>query len=198
MKRSTKAAQVRSVDRRRQASTDPKRSGRGRGISDTELLVVIDATEASERALQYVGRFCAGRRRIGVHLAYIASRLPPELLEFGGSERAKSEDQLESKLRGLQRRWMAVADRKGERILSTACATLRRAGVGAASIRTCMSSPRDARRAVDEVLLLAREEQCSTIVVGHRAHAWFRGLGGGHLTEQLVRHAKGRAIWVID
>ena len=51
---------------------------------------------------------------------------------------------------------------------------------------------------IDEVLLLARDEACQTVVVGHRAHTWFRGLGGGHLAEQLVRTAKGLAVWVID
>jgi nucleotide-binding universal stress UspA family protein len=48
------------------------------------------------------------------------------------------------------------------------------------------------------VLLLARERQCRTVVVGHSAHSWFRGLRGGHLAEQLVRSAKGFAVWVID
>jgi nucleotide-binding universal stress UspA family protein len=51
---------------------------------------------------------------------------------------------------------------------------------------------------VDEVLLLARDHACGTVVVGHRAHSWFRGLGGGHLAEQLVRSANGLAVWVID
>ncbi len=48
------------------------------------------------------------------------------------------------------------------------------------------------------VLLMARNEGCRTVVVGHRAHTWFHGLGGGHLAEQLVRSAMGFAVWVID
>jgi malic enzyme len=64
-------------------------------------------------------------------------------------------------------------------------------------ISAYVSSPLDARTAVDEVLLLAREQRCGTVVVGHRAHSWLRGLGGGDLVDQLVRRAKGYAVWVI-
>jgi hypothetical protein len=35
------------------------------------------------------------------------------------------------------------------------------------------------------------------VVVGHRAHSWLRGLGDGDLVDQLVRRAKGYAVWVI-
>jgi nucleotide-binding universal stress UspA family protein len=93
---------------------------------------------------------------------------------------------------------MAINDTKPDRILSRARATLLRAGARAARIHSCVSSPLDARTFADEVLLLARDQQCGTIVVGHRAHSWFRGLGRSHLAEQLVRSAKGYAVWVVD
>jgi nucleotide-binding universal stress UspA family protein len=173
-------------------------SGGGRGIGRQKLLVVVDATDASQRALQYVGRFVAGRKGLDCHLAFIASRLPPELLESGGSELPEREEQIEANLRSEQRRWTAAVDKKATLALRGARTLLQRAGVAAARIHTCVSSPLDARRTVDELLLLARDADCRTVVVGHRAHTWFRGLGGGHLAEQLVRSAKGLAVWVID
>ncbi len=163
------------------------------------MLVVIDASEASKRVLQYMGRILAGRQAVEIHLAYIASRLPPALLETGGAERPAREEQIEAVMRSGQRRWVAAADKKAERILLAASDTLRRARVPASQIHTCVSSPLDARTAADEVLLLARDFQCRTIVVGHRAHTWFRGLvGGSDLAEQLVRSANRFAVWVID
>lgn len=171
---------------------------RVRGPNRVGLLVVVDATEASRRILHYVGKMLARHARVDVHLAYIASRLPAELLETGGSELPEREQQLEADLRSAQRRWIVIAARKPDRILRAAHAALQRAGVIAARIHSCVSSPLDARTAADEVLLLARERQCRTVVVGHSAHAWFRGLGGGHLAEQLVRSANGFAVWVID
>jgi nucleotide-binding universal stress UspA family protein len=83
-------------------------------------------------------------------------------------------------------------------VLRTARTMLQGAGVAAGDIHIGVSSPLDLRTTVDEVLLLARDHACGTVVVGHRAHSWFRGLGGGHLAEQLVRSANGLAVWVID
>lgn len=196
MKTAKLASSTRSVTRRRRGRTNA--SDHKRVIGRLKVFVVVDATDASLRALQYVGRILAGREAVDCHLAYIASRLPPELLESGGSELPEREEQIETNLRSEQRRWTAVIDKKATPVLRAARTLLQRAGVAAARIHTCVSSPLDARRAVDEVLLLARDADCRTVVVGHRAHTWFRGLGGGHLAEQLVRSAKGLAVWVID
>lgn len=175
-----------------------KKVARRRSAGELRLLVVVDGSEASKRVIRYLGSFLARRDRVAVHLTYIASRLPAELLESGGSEIPQREEQIEAELRSAQRRWMSIADAKPEPILRAACATLQRAGVATARIHSCVSSPLDVRTAADEVLMLARDQQCGTVVVGHRAHSWLRGFGGGHLAEQLVRSAKGFAVWVID
>jgi len=171
---------------------------RGRAVGRIRLLVVVDATEASKRVLQYISRILTGRDEVDICLAYLTAGLPPVLLETGGAELPRREEQIEAHMRSDQRRWMAVGDKKAERILDAARTMLLRGGVAESTIRTCVSSPLDARQAADEVLLLARDQQCRTVVVGHRAHTWLRGLAGGHLAEQLVRRAKGFAVWVID
>ncbi len=169
-----------------------------RANAPIRLLIVVDATESSRRALRYVGRIAGGRGDIEVHLAHISGRLPPALLETGGSELPEREARIEAKLRADQQRWIAGADREAGRLLDRARAALERGGVPASRIRTCASSPLDVASVPDEVLALARDEGCRTIVVGHSAHAWFAGFGGGHLAEQLVRKASGDAVWVVD
>ena len=161
------------------------------------LLVVVDGSEASKRAVRYVGQFAAGRGTVEIRLLHIASRLPPALLESGGSETTEREERIEASLHLEQSRFAESAEQRAERTFRRARAALQRAGVAARRIHTCVSSPRDVRAVVDEVLLIARDERCRTIVVGHRAHAWYQGLRGGHLADQLVRKAKGYAVWVI-
>ncbi len=129
---------------------------------------------------------------------YLEPRLPAALLESGGAESAERDQQVEASLRAEQQAWIAASNRGADRVLHSARIALERAGVARSRIRSCASSPLDAASASDEVLLLARDERCRTIVVGHRAHGWFRGLTGGHLAEQLVRRASGDTVWVVD
>jgi nucleotide-binding universal stress UspA family protein len=168
-----------------------------RRVNGVKLLVVIDATEASNRVLRYVGQLARGCDGPEFHLTYIASHVPAQFLETGGSELPEQEERLESTLRRQQRGWMAVADRKAWRILRTAQSTLQQAGVASTRIHACVSSPLDARQAADEVLLLAGDQGCRTVIVGRSAHSWFRRLSGGGLAEQILRRAKGYAVWVI-
>ena len=206
---SGRAARTTPMARVTTGTTDTKASSRRRRVAakktdhrrndDTlRLLVVVDASDESKRVLHYLGRLLAQRDRVEFLLACIASRLPAELLESGGSETSEREEEIESALRVAQSQWIAVSDRQPERILRNARATLRRAGVTAARIHSCVSSPLDVRTVAEEVLLLAGDRRCGTVVVGHSAHSWFRGLGAGHLAEQLVRSANGFAVWVID
>ena len=132
-----------------------RNAGRSRVGHQVALLVVVDGTEASTRVLEYVGRILTRRDQVDVHLAYIASRVPAALLESGGSELPEREEQLEADLRSEQRRWIAAVDTTPDRILRAAHAVLQRAGVTAARIHSCVSSPLDIRTVADEVLLLA-------------------------------------------
>jgi hypothetical protein len=53
---------------------------------DTRLLVVLDDSVASRRAVKYVGKFVGKRRGFRVCLVQVLPPLPPELQEHGGSE----------------------------------------------------------------------------------------------------------------
>jgi nucleotide-binding universal stress UspA family protein len=174
-----------------------KKSERPRAINHVKALVVVDATEASRRVLRYLSQLATPGDQSEFHLAYIAARVPAELLETGGAETPDREVQLESNLRRQQRNWMAGTDKKAWRVLRAAQSTLHNAGVHKKRIHACVSSPLDAREAADEVLLLAREQDCDTVIVGHTSRGWLSTLSGGDLAEQLVRRAKGYAIWVI-
>lgn len=161
------------------------------------LLLVADPSPATEHALQYLGRMI-GRRHIGVHLLYFLHALPPALLEFGGSENPRKEQKLESQLRGQQKQWIAKAREAATPVLDHATQVLRSAGVHQSCIDVSFSDPADASHAVEAVLQQAEDKHCHTVVLGHATHSWFRELTGGDLTEQLVRHAKGLTIWIVQ
>jgi nucleotide-binding universal stress UspA family protein len=122
---------------------------------------------------------------------------PAQLLEFGGAENPGVEERLTKGLKGRQDEWTTAAERGPERRLRAAQVRLRRAGVNAANIETYLSSPLDQREPVEELLMLARERRCQTIVIGHRSHTSFGG-DRDPLAERLIRDGTGFAVWVID
>jgi nucleotide-binding universal stress UspA family protein len=162
------------------------------------LLVVIDSSEASARAVRYLARFFGERRDARFCLTPLTPRLPATLLETGGAEEPEREHRIESELRQAQERWMADTVDSSADVVGLATTMLCRAGAPAEAISVCQTSPQDNQTLVDELLIVAREARCQTIVVGHFAHSWFSGMGGGHLAEHLVRAAKGLAVWVVD
>lgn len=165
--------------------------------STERLLLVVDSSPATERALRYLGRI-VGRRHIDVHLLYLLHALPPALLEFGGSENPRTEEKLESQLGREQKQWIAKAQAAAKPLLDRATQVLRAAGVPKNCVDVSFSYPADASHAVDAVLQECKRKRCQTIVLGHATHSWFRELTGGDLTEQLVRHAKGLTIWIVQ
>ena len=174
-----------------------KKSASTRSITHLKALVVVDSTEATKRVLRYLGQLAGTGNQPEFHLAYIASRVPAELLETGGAETPDREARVQSNLRRQQQAWMAGTDKKAWRILRAAESSLHDAGVQKKRIHACVASPLDLREAADEILLLAKDQDCDTVIVGHTPQGWLSTLSGGGLAEQLVRRAKGYAVWVI-
>ena len=63
-----------------------------------DVLVVVDGSDASNRAVGYAGQILPECDDIEIHLVFIATNLPPALLEFGGSESPEQEERLDAEL----------------------------------------------------------------------------------------------------
>ena len=50
----------------------------------------------------------------------------------------------------------------------------------------------------DDILKLAEENACQTIVVGRSSFPWFKETFHRHLADSLVRKATGITIWVVE
>ena len=71
-----------------------KISSSERVLCSQRLLLVIDGTSTSERAVDYVADVIGGRRGFRVILAALLPAMPVRLLEFGGAEDPDTEDKL--------------------------------------------------------------------------------------------------------
>ena len=167
-------------------------------MRNTKLLVVIDESQASKRAVSYVAGIIGRRGRFNVCLAHTLPEIPAHLIEHGGAENPSEEEKLERELRSDQSQWIVAAKKKAQPILARARAVLRKAGLTASSIEERYFDPAEGRTRGDEILELASERKCDTIVVGSESLSRWRQLLGNDPVEELLRRGKGFTIWVVE
>ena len=167
-------------------------------IKRVRLLVVMDESEASERALRYVTRVVGGRRNFRVCILHALPPLPPALLEFGGAQRPGEEGSLKKALRQRQRQWIAAAKAAARPALYRARGILRKAGLAPGRLAAKFLDPLERGHIVDEILAQARARQCRGIVIGRQSMSWLRELVDGDLAQELVRASKGFTVWVVE
>ena len=141
-------------------------------MKNSKLLVVVDESPATTKALQYVARIVAGRSKIRVCLAHSLLSPPPQLVEFRGAEKTR--------LRAYKSRWISAGEITEQRALGRANAVLRRGGLSRGAIEAHYCYLVDGSRATKEILRLARARKCDTVIVGKKSLSWLKELINGN------------------
>lgn len=165
---------------------------------DTSLLVVLDGSAASKRAVKYVGKVVGNRRGIRICLLDVLPPLPSELLEHGGSENPRKEARLGADQKARQHRWISTANQASQKELDEARAILRTAGISAGAVKAVTCEPGANQDAADVILDVARECKCRTVVVARQSVSWFHELFGEQLSDELHRRGKEFCVWAIE
>lgn len=143
------------------------------------ILMAVDDSPASEKALEYVARMVTGRPEHYVHLVHV---LPPVASASMGGE-GPSE--------------AAQRDRARE-LLERMGARLREAGLADGHVDSGYLAVRSDTSMVEGLLDTARDQSCSTIVVGRSALPRVRELFHSHPADELVRKAQGFTLWIVE
>lgn len=159
-------------------------------MKSTKLLIVVDESPATRKALQYVAQMAAGRPHFRICLAHSLLSPPPQLVEFRGAERGR--------LRAYKSRWIAAGEMTEQRALDRANAVLRKGGIDRGAIEAHFCYLVDGTRATQELLGLARARKCDTVVIGRKSLSWLGELIHGDPAEELVHRGKGFTIWVVE
>jgi nucleotide-binding universal stress UspA family protein len=117
------------------------------------ILIAVDDSEVSHRAVEYVATILGRRRGFRVYPLHILPSFPPELLEHGGSENPDVEGEIEAKMRSKQSDWLEEAKRASRPILEKAQAMLHDAGVPVRSITTRFYAPISGENLASDILL---------------------------------------------
>lgn len=167
-------------------------------MAETRLLVVLDDSAASKRAVKYVGKFVGKRKGFHIFLLHVLPPLPPELVEHGGSEIPRKEAQLDAGLKAEQHRWIAATKKASQKVLDQARATLRTAGILAGAVKGLSYEQGENQDAADVILSIARRAHCRTIVVGRQSVSWFHKLFREQLSHEIHRRGKEFSVWSIE
>ena len=159
------------------------------------ILLAIDESENSHRVVQYVGSLLRRTPDVLVTLFHVLKPMPRELLEHGGSENPATEAQLSMQLRGDQEAWIRKQRESECHVLKKACETLVQSGFDISHVALKYGHEDDIAR---NILEEARSGHHETIVVGRHGTSRIRRIFGGGVTDQLLRDAKGFAIWVVE
>lgn len=165
---------------------------------DRTFLVGIDDSEATLRTVSYVAETLGPQKGFYVVLLHVLPPIPPELLEFGGSEDPKTEQRLDAELKKDQAQWIEQAKQAAEPLVEKMKGIFLRVGISADMITTVFAESIHRPDFVRELLETAHKQNCGTIVVGRKSYPSFKEMFHHHVGEELVRKGDGFAIWVVE
>lgn len=162
------------------------------------ILIAVDDSEASYRAVTYVGSIIGGCEGFRVCLLHALPPLPRELLEFGGSEDPQQEEREEEYLKTEQARWIEAIAQAAEPVFTRAKHILREARMPEDAVETQIVDTVNTQDTVHDILDTAHARHCGTVVVGRESFHGLKALWASHISDEVIRQGEGLAIWVVE
>ncbi|NJD68165.1 MAG: universal stress protein [candidate division NC10 bacterium] len=162
------------------------------------ILVAVDDSEASSRAVTYVATMIGRRSGFRVRLVHVLPSVPPALLECGGSENPEQEERREAAEHAAQTRWLDQAENAARPVLARAKWILRKAGMPISGVETQLCTSTSGEEVVREILETARASRCGTVVVGRESLPGLKGLFQHHVGDELIKRGQGISVWVVE
>jgi nucleotide-binding universal stress UspA family protein len=166
--------------------------------SAKHILIAVDDSEASYRAVAYVGSIMSGGEGFRVCLVHALPPLPREALEFGGAEDPQQEEREETRLHTAQARWIEAVAQAAEPVFTRAKQILHAAHVPVDAVETQIVDTVNTQDIVLNILETAHARHCGTVVVGRQVHHGLKALLTSHVSDALMSQGKGLAIWVVE
>jgi len=160
-----------------------------------KVLIAVDESEASRRAVAYVADVLGGGTGFQVGLVHL--ELPPRLLEWGGSENPEIEDKISSQRGETFQQMEKKAIAKDKAMLQHFQAMLVEKGIEGVVLLVQFEEPLDRKNIATTILETAKQRDYGTVVVGRHLFSLWASFFQHHVGEQLVHTAEGITIWVV-
>src|SRR5215470_7451056 len=133
-------------------------------VEKQKLLVALDEHSISTELVKYLAKIISRNEDLEVCLLHMLPPPPPQLREFRGSEDPKVERRLDREMNVVHKRWTREAENAAQPVFENAIAILTRAGVPSNSIRRIAHQLVNQEDLAGDILNLAKENACQTIV----------------------------------
>jgi nucleotide-binding universal stress UspA family protein len=166
--------------------------------SSKRILLGIDDSESSKRALYYVANLGKGNSGFVIHVFHAVGPVPVALSEFRGAEDPKTEEQLDSELHRKQGHWVRTAKSQARPLLENARLKLSALGIPKSTATTHLIVLKHRGDFIGEVLKTAAKNRCGTIVVGQSSFPWFKESFASHTGQELLKQSAGFGVCVVQ
>jgi nucleotide-binding universal stress UspA family protein len=162
-----------------------------------KLLLAVDDSEASWRAVEQTAALIKDQPDAYVHIFHAIGPVPTSLQEFRGAEDPVEERILDRDLKSRQDAWLQNARAAGDLLLARAQDCLAQSGSSPDRISTETVTLRHREDLPAEILHAAHVCGCTRIIVGRNSFSWMDELFSDHLGEQIQKTADGVSVSVV-
>jgi nucleotide-binding universal stress UspA family protein len=161
----------------------------------SRIMIAIDDSEHSARALRYVGTLLRDTHDVHVTLFHVLIPMPRDLLEHGGSENPVEEVRLATELQQDQENWVREESVSEYPVLVKALELFGKTGFPLDRVTLKFGHEDNIAK---NILEEARNGSFGTIVVTRHGSNGLKRFFGGGITDQLLREASGYTLWVVE
>lgn len=158
------------------------------------ILLAVDDSKATDRAVRYTAEVIAGRKDFEIHLLHVLDELPPDMPELGLSKTEYDE----VKGHEVEKQWERVESRAAQPVFDRARKVLAGMDIAADRIETHCYYVNGSENIAEDILKTARDRGCGTVVVGKQALPWRQELLHKHTAPELVKSGRGVALWIVE
>jgi nucleotide-binding universal stress UspA family protein len=160
-----------------------------------KILVAVDGSDASEHALEYAARMARDLKDARITLFHVGEPIPVNVMEYDKLPGAGTwEEKLERHREEVEQyeRQEAREDAELFRYLKHRAEQI---GFDPEQIDTKFAA--DVQNVPTEILMEAERGGYEAICLGHMGRASVKEFFTGSVSEQILRHAKGCAVWLV-